>query len=218
MSPRRNQVRLGEFFELAVAVRLPSSPILTEDDLTRTRSENVQVAWPESEPYVQLTVQVIAPACQIHGADSGKFRLYAGQDSPVLYFTLVPRQAGEIGLVVRLYQEDDWLGNARVRIVCGQVSGSLQVTQSPAASLEEQALWRINRTHLREMLKLTLTKVSCAHCVLIWKWITTTCCMRQKPTRRANWSVILNDAIVSLNLSPWGKSNALRFHGARFHL
>jgi hypothetical protein len=70
----------------------------------------------------------------------------------VLYFTLVPRQAGEIGLVVRLYQEDDWLGNARVRIVCGQVSGSLQVTQSPAASLEEQARWRNYRTHLRQTL------------------------------------------------------------------
>jgi hypothetical protein len=147
-----DQVRLGESFELAVAVRLPSSPVLTEDDLARTKSGNALVVWPESEPYVQLTVQVIAPACQIHGSNSGKFRLYAGQDSPVFYFMLTPRQVGDVGLFVKLYQEDDWLSHARVHIVCGQVSGSLYITPNPAANLEERGRWLSFRTHLRQTL------------------------------------------------------------------
>ncbi len=148
-----DQVGQGQAFEVAVAVCPLSSPILTEDDLTHTRSGNVNIVWPESAPYVQLTIQIIAPACQIHGSDSFKFRLYAGHDSPVFYFMLTPRQVGEIGLVVRLYQEDTWLGNARVRIVCGQVTGSLSVTHSPLASQKEQTRWSECRTRLREMLE-----------------------------------------------------------------
>ena len=147
-----DQVKLGESFELAVAVRLPDSPALTEGDLARTKSGPVQVVWSESEPSLQLAIQVIAPACQIHGSDSGKFRLNARQDSPVMYFALLPRQVGEIGLVVRLYQEDIWLGSARVRIACGYVIGNLQITQNPAASPEERVHWFGYRTHLRRML------------------------------------------------------------------
>jgi hypothetical protein len=147
-----DEVSQDQSFEVAVAVRLPSSPVLTEDDLVHTKSGNVQVAWPESEPYVQLTVQVIAPACQIHGSDSCQFRLYAGQDSPVCYFVLTPRQVGTVRLVVKLYQEDDWLGSARVLVVCGQVNGSLHITPNPVAALEEQGRWLSYRTHLRRTL------------------------------------------------------------------
>ena len=148
-----DQVSQGQSFVVAVAVRPLSSPVLTEDDLTRTKSGQVHIVWPEAKPYVQLAVQVIAPACQFHGSDSCQFRLYAGQDSPVFYFTLIPEQIGQISLVVKLYQEDNWLGSARVLIVCGQVSGSLHVTPSPAASLAEQARSRNYRIHLRELLE-----------------------------------------------------------------
>ena len=160
-----DQVSQGQPFELAVAVRPLSSPVLAEDDLTRTKSDLVHVVWPEAEPYVQLAVQVIAPACQFHGPDSGQFRLYAGQDSPVFYFTLTPRQVGEMSLVVKLYQEDNWLGSARVRIVCGQVGGRLHVRPSPAASLAEQARWRNYRTRLREMLEAYFDESETAHAV-----------------------------------------------------
>ncbi len=64
-----DQVSQGQSFDVAVAVRPLSAPVLTEDDLTRTKSGPVQIVWPEAELFVQLVVQVIAPACQFHDSD-----------------------------------------------------------------------------------------------------------------------------------------------------
>jgi hypothetical protein len=109
-----DQVHLNRSFDLAVAVRHPSSPALAEDDLPRVRSGDLQVAWPETEPYINLRLQVSAPDCGIHDADSRSFRLYSAQDSPVFYFHLTPKKRGKIGIIVTVFQEDVSLGGARV--------------------------------------------------------------------------------------------------------
>jgi hypothetical protein len=46
----------------------------------------------------------------------------------VFYFHLTSKKAGEIGIIVKVYQEDDWLGSARVHTVAQeQVAGEVQV-------------------------------------------------------------------------------------------
>jgi hypothetical protein len=123
-----DQVELDRVFDLAAAVLQPSSPVLTEDDLTRVHSGDVQTSWSESKPYVHLRVRVSAPECEIHGSNGYPFRLYLGQDSPVFYFHLTPQKLGEIGITVTVYQEDDMLGSARVRtVVREQVVGHVQI-------------------------------------------------------------------------------------------
>lgn len=112
-----DRVIVGRVFDLAVAVRQPSSPILSEGDLKRVKSGEVQVEWPASEPYVRLRMQVQAAECEIQGSDAQSFRLYRDQDSPIFYFQLVPQQSGSITIVVIVYQEEDWLGSTRVHTV-----------------------------------------------------------------------------------------------------
>jgi hypothetical protein len=124
-----DQVHLNRPFALAVAVRQLSSPLLAEEDLVQVRWGDVQVSWPEAEPYIRLRVEVSAPECEIHGEDSQSFRLYPNQDSPVFYFHLTPREAGKVGVIVRVYQEEDWLGSARVHtLVREQIVGRVQLT------------------------------------------------------------------------------------------
>lgn len=145
-----DSVCLDRAFVLAVAVRQLLSPILNEEDLSKVKSGDVQVSWPESQPYVRLRVRVRAPDCAIHAQDSHSFRLYFEQDSPVFYFQLVPKKQGEIGIVITIFQEDDWLGSARVQTVASeQVVGTVQVKieslemEIPMLTPEQQAAWRI---------------------------------------------------------------------------
>lgn len=140
-----DQVHVDQSFDLAVSVRQFSSPVLAEADLENVHSGDVQVAWPESEPFVRLSIQVRAPECEIHGPDRYSFRLYAGEDSPVFYFQLTPKEKGEIGIIVTIMQEDDWLGGARIRTVSSeQVVGSIEVgvTSQSLDGDEQTALHR----------------------------------------------------------------------------
>ncbi len=109
-----DRVYVGKEFELAVAIRQLSSPVLEEADLPRVDSGEMQVTWPTGMPSVKLRVEVSAPACEVHGSNSRIFRLYAGQDSPVFYFQMTPRETGRVSIVVTVYQEEEWLGNARL--------------------------------------------------------------------------------------------------------
>ena len=123
-----DQVHLNQAFDLAVAVRQPLSPVLAEDGLPRVSSGDALVSWPEGVPYIRLLVRVSAPDCQIHGEDGFSFRLYPGQGSPAFYFHLTPQKLGEIGIIIRVYQKDDWLGSARVHTFAReQVVGSVQL-------------------------------------------------------------------------------------------
>ena len=124
-----DRVTLGQAFELAVAVRQLTAPVLKEADLPKVSSGEMQVIWPKGVPAIKLRVQVSAPACEIHGQDSYSFRLYEGQDSPIFYFQLTPKQAGRVSIVVTVYQEEDWLGSARVHTLAYErLAGRMQVT------------------------------------------------------------------------------------------
>lgn len=123
------QALLDRVFEIAVTVRRNSSPVLKEDELTLARSRDVQISWFTNRRYISLRIQVSAPECEISGPDSYSFRLYAGHDSPVFYFHITPKKVGEIGIIVCVFQEDDWLGGTRAQtVVQDQAVGNLQMS------------------------------------------------------------------------------------------
>ncbi len=123
------KVSLGEMFDLAVAVRQILSPILQEQDLTRTQSGDIQVSWPAGQDTIHLRIEVSAPTCEIIGEAQAKLRLRYGKDSPVFYFQLSPKRLGSLSIIVKVTQEDYWLGSARVRTrVTGEVAGVVETT------------------------------------------------------------------------------------------
>ena len=107
-------VALHQSFDLAVAVRREESPLLQEEELTRVRSAAVQVEWPVEVTAVDLRVHVHAPDCYITGQPFQLFRLRAGQDSPVVYFSLTPQRLGDIPIRVTLFQAFLAVGSARL--------------------------------------------------------------------------------------------------------
>ena len=109
-----NAVILDQVFELAVAIRHKTSPVLAEEDLPRVKSGDVYVLLPPSQTHVRIGVQISAPDCEISGPDSYVVLLHAHADSPVFYFQLIPQRIGRISIVVKVYQEDALLGSARV--------------------------------------------------------------------------------------------------------
>ena len=148
-----DRVYLNKAFELAVAVRRLTSPTLAEGDLVRVHSGGVQVTWPQSQSHVRLCLQVSAPDCEIHDSDSTSFRLYVGQDSPVFYFQLTPKKLGDIGIVVKIYQENDWSGSARVHTVAyEQVIGSVQMKITSCALEPDSVAIDWNTAIIRELL------------------------------------------------------------------
>jgi hypothetical protein len=109
-----DQVYVNKVFDLAITVRQLSSPVLQERDLSRVGSGDLKVAWPNSEPFIRLHMQIRAPECKIRGPDSATFHLYSGEDSPVFYFHLIPEKLGDISIIVVVYQHNNSLGSARV--------------------------------------------------------------------------------------------------------
>lgn len=141
------QVFAERTFDVAVAIRQPESPVLTEDTLAKRQSGDVITAWPTSSPYIHLRIQLSARECTIHGADNRAFRLYQAQDSPVFYFQLTPRKLGEISLILTVYQEDNWIGSARVRTrVQEQIVGQVK-TRITSYAIEKRARLRQILTH-----------------------------------------------------------------------
>ena len=125
------KVYLGEIFDCAVAVRQVISPILKEQDLSRTQSGDIQVSWPAGQDTIHLRIEVSAPTCELFGESQAQFRLRYGEDSPVFYFQLSPKRLGSLSIIVKVYQEDFWLGSARVRTqVSDVIAGIVETTVS----------------------------------------------------------------------------------------
>lgn len=118
------RVMEGQTFDLAVAVRRPTSPPLAPGDLTRRESADFGVVWPAETAFIRLRIQIGAPDCDIEGGDSRDVRLYAGQDGPPVYFHLTPRRAGPLSLIITVYQELDWIGSTRLRTEVGASAGA----------------------------------------------------------------------------------------------
>lgn len=158
-----DQVHLDRAFELAVAIRRPSSPVLNEDDLKHVRSGDIQVLLSQTEPYIRLRVEVNAPECKTSGSDSHSFRIYPNQDSPIFYFHLTPKKLGKIGVVVTVYQEDDWVGSTRVftvatKQIVGQVemeiiSHSLSYMKDDKTALFELKIFHLNKQFYVQVLR-----------------------------------------------------------------
>jgi tetratricopeptide (TPR) repeat protein/MoxR-like ATPase len=108
------RVQVDKAFRLAVWVRRPSQPKLDTGGLERVETGDLYVDWPEEQTYVQLRVEVSAPDCDIDGEASQTFRMPRLGDPPVFHFHLTPRLAGEIGIIVRVYQEENCLGTAQL--------------------------------------------------------------------------------------------------------
>jgi hypothetical protein len=122
------QVELDRSFQVAVTVRTPDSPKLAEADLGHVESGDVQINWPDARRPVRLRVQISAPDCEIHGPESHSFSLYTNRNSPVFYFHLTPKVSGSVGIVVTLFQEEDWIGSARVHTSAQEkVAGRVQM-------------------------------------------------------------------------------------------
>jgi RNA polymerase sigma factor (sigma-70 family) len=153
------KVVVGQVFDLAVTVRQPSSPLLTEDDLKQVKSGNVRINWPHSQPYVQLQIQVDAPDCSVLERDSYSFHLFAGRDAPVFYFHLIPKRQGTISVIVNLYQTVTWLSSARLRTTAREeIVGVVQIdVRTTGAKLSETSY--VSENYKEEEVKRELADV-----------------------------------------------------------
>lgn len=109
-------VVVGRAFEIAVAIRRPASALLAVDGLESVHSADGVVYRESDEDIIRYTVKVSAPECDID-TDEYTFLLRAGRDSPPRFFQLIPRQAGELSIVVTAYQEGELIvAQTRVRV------------------------------------------------------------------------------------------------------
>ena len=115
-----DEVMVDVPFDLAVAVRLADSPLLQVEELERVRSGQVEVEWPKDSTTVDLRASIRAPHCRINGAANQMFRLHAGKDSPVVFFSLTPLHVGDIPILVTVYQSVLALGSARLKTIAGE--------------------------------------------------------------------------------------------------
>ncbi len=123
------QVQPDRSFELAIAIRQTESPSLQEEGLEQTKSGDLYVGWPKEANSAALRIHISAPDCDTHGRDEHIFRLRKGQDSPVFYFQLTPKTTGRIGIIITVYQEQEWLlGMTRLHTdVQEQLSGTVKM-------------------------------------------------------------------------------------------
>ena len=110
-------VWLNQPFLLAVALRLPDSPRPNETELTQVHTGELIVSRPQEGQHIRLSLQVTSSGCQLHGPESRTIRYFAGQDSNVYRFQLLPTQTGPIRIAVSVFQEEDWLGDAYVNTI-----------------------------------------------------------------------------------------------------
>jgi len=126
-----DSVQVDRAFEVAVLIRMPSSPLLSVDGLSHRESGRVIVPYKKSQSSIPLQVQVSAPDCQIFDSDRQSLMYIIGEDSEVIYFQLASKKPGEISIVVRLFNENDRIGNARVHThACNEVIGEVKIVTS----------------------------------------------------------------------------------------
>jgi len=123
-----DKVEYQQIFPVAVAVRQPESEQLNQENLPKVHSGPAQIVWPAGVSSVDLRLEISAPDCEIEGANSHSFQLFQDHNSPIVYFWLKSKKAGQIGIVVNLYQDQNVLGSALARTtVQTQKVGEVQV-------------------------------------------------------------------------------------------
>ncbi len=99
------RVIVGRPFRMAVAVKLPGSPVLNKPDLPAVESGDLLIEWPQGVAAMRLRFDVDAPDCSVQPPDAESFRIFAGRDGPTLYYLLTPKRRGPIAIVVTVYVE-----------------------------------------------------------------------------------------------------------------
>ncbi len=142
------QVYLAQPFDVAIAIRQPTSPVLTAAELTQVKSGALRPAWPTGASAIRLRVAVSASDCDIQGTDSYALQLYREQDSRIFYFQLIPRASGKISLIFTVYQEAFWVGSARAQtLALDKVVGRVQTNVASYAIKERGQLRQILTRH-----------------------------------------------------------------------
>jgi hypothetical protein len=132
------RVVVKQTFDLAVAIRRPWSPELHEQDLEQTSSGRVAMQWPILRKGVQMRLEVNAPDCEVLGDTSARFFLRKSQDSPVFYFQLSPLRVGDIGIVIKVFQQQEWLGSTRVHTSAYETEiGKVEISTASVSVLLE---------------------------------------------------------------------------------
>ena len=108
------RVQVGAPSELAISVRHPNQPPLKPDALPQTRSGESQVELPEDMPTVQFAGRGDLAAMRYPGRVQRDIPAAGAPATAVFFFQLTPKVAGDIGIVVRVYQQDAMLGSASV--------------------------------------------------------------------------------------------------------
>jgi hypothetical protein len=142
------KVEVGRAFDLAVALRLMDAPKLAEADLTKLASGPVAVTWEDESEKALVRILVSAPDCDIDTPEQ-PVTLTRHQNEPPVYFLLTPHRTGPISIQVKVYQETELLGNARIKTEAAQEVGqvALEVTSHPLAlTLNDRRLLRQNLT------------------------------------------------------------------------
>ncbi len=97
-------VAANEWFFIAVAIKNLESAIAVLEGLPDTKSGDMKIKWPRNNQ-VQFRVEVTAPDCEISPASIQRLSLDRYEDSVVLYFRLKTSKIGQIGVVIRVFQE-----------------------------------------------------------------------------------------------------------------
>lgn len=106
---------VNEPFDLAVAIRQPSSPPLRVEDLNRVWSAEGVVYREADAEIIRYRVEIEAKDCDIEPSHY-VFLLERGKDSIVQFFQLTPRREGMISIIVNAYQADDDVLAATTRV------------------------------------------------------------------------------------------------------
>ena len=102
-------VTVGRSFNLIVAVRHWTSPLLGAAEGEKAASGKLHLTWPVDARYVDLSLQVDSPECDIPGRARAVVRVFLDSDAPDLAFQLVPRSAGQLNISVTVSQLESGL-------------------------------------------------------------------------------------------------------------
>jgi hypothetical protein len=123
LTPER--VTVAQAFDVAVAIRQPTSAVPIVDDLPKLVSTTGTV-FRAGEDAVKYRVEVDAKECDVD-PESLMFYLERGRDSDIQYFQLTPKREGMLTIIVRAYQADDNVVAANTRI---RLQASVLVTDA----------------------------------------------------------------------------------------
>ncbi len=150
-------VTVGEPFDIAVAIRLPTSPLLTLAEMV-TQSAEGEIY--RSADVVRYRVEVVATDCEIQPPYI-TFYLKANTDSPIRYFQATTRRAGRVSLIFNAYQADEHLAaSTRVVLTASLVAtptgstGSEPPGAPPGPDETQRASWQRQLENYQDSLRL----------------------------------------------------------------